>query len=99
MKSGSPPLIGWPWTSAERSPPLLGGKGARRTKEGRYLIAHAHEGTMGSGSPPLIGWPWTSAERSPPLLGVNEPPRIKEGTLGSGFPPLISQCGRDASAS
>jgi hypothetical protein len=31
-------------------------------KEGRYLIAHAHELTMISGLPPLIGSPWTSAD-------------------------------------
>ena len=30
-------------------------KEGRWTKEGRYLIALAHEGTMRSGSPPLIG--------------------------------------------
>jgi hypothetical protein len=43
-------------------------KAAPTPKEGRYLIAHAHEGTMRSGSPPLIGCPWASAVRSPPLL-------------------------------
>ena len=30
-------------------------KAERWTKEGRYLIALAHEGTMRSGFPPLIG--------------------------------------------
>jgi murein L,D-transpeptidase YafK len=39
-------------------------------KEGRYLIAHAHEGTMRSGFPPHIGFSWASAERSPPLLDL-----------------------------
>ena len=43
-------------------------KAARWHKEGRYLIALAHEETMRSGSSPLIGSPWASADRSPPLL-------------------------------
>ena len=42
---------------------LRGGmNGDRRTKEGRYLIALAHEGTMRRGSPPRIGSPWASAD-------------------------------------
>ncbi len=48
-------------------------------KEGRYLIAHAHEGPMKGGSLPLIGFSWASAERSPPLLGVKDPRWHKEG--------------------
>jgi hypothetical protein len=34
----------------------------RWRKEGRYLIALAHEGTMGSGSLSLIGSSWASAD-------------------------------------
>jgi hypothetical protein len=38
---------------AETAAPWV--EAARWTKEGRYLIALAHEGTMKSGFPPLIG--------------------------------------------
>ena len=37
-------------------------KERRWYKEGRYLIALAHEWNMKSGSPPLIGFPWASAD-------------------------------------
>ena len=37
-------------------------KEGRWTKEGRYLIALAHEGTMASASPSLIGSTWASAD-------------------------------------
>jgi hypothetical protein len=42
--------------------------GSPWSKEGRCLIAHAHEVTMGCALPSLIGFPWASPERSPPLL-------------------------------
>jgi hypothetical protein len=47
MRSGSPSLIGSPWSSAERRPPLLWVKAARRPKEGRYLIAQRSLATQG----------------------------------------------------
>jgi hypothetical protein len=50
-ESDSPSLIGFPWASADRIPPLLGVNEWRRAKERRYLIAHAHEGTMGEWFP------------------------------------------------
>jgi hypothetical protein len=64
-------LIFKPKTVAGELPKERFGKShvRRENKEGRYLIALAHEGKMKGGLPPLIGSPWASAERSPPLLG------------------------------
>jgi hypothetical protein len=76
----------------------LSAAAARQIKEGRYLIALAHEVTMGSGFPPLIGLPWTSADGFRRSLSAAAR-QIKEGrylialahevTMKSGFPPPI----------
>ena len=62
-----------------RIPPLLGVNDPRGIKEGRYLIAHAHEGTMKSGSPSAHWLTMGIGGPIPPLLGVEVARRHKEG--------------------
>jgi hypothetical protein len=59
----------------------------RRHKEGRYLIAHAHERTMKSGFPPLIDSPWASADGFRRSLSRSHP-----GLVSSCFGLTVLSC-------